>query len=299
MIDRLTLLLKDFPDSYPHRLEAAFPRVLEKVVDLWETPRLRDYLADLLLPARTDRQGFPHDVVREIAKLLDAWTTIRERRRVDGDVWEMEPEMAVNELENRGLRATSENFHQSVRAGDFLTCQLFILAELPVDVRDGRYWTPLMISAFDGHQHVAKLLLDHGAHINAKDMAGYTPLHWASFNGFREVVDLLIRRGAIVGATSKFGITPLLQAAAQGHPRVVERLLQARADPNAPSSDGSTPLHKAVVNGHQEVVLHLLRARASVHAEHEGGATPLSLAEKGKHQGIRRLVRAAALAGAD
>ena len=89
----------------------------------------------------------------------------------------------------------------------------------PVNVRDGRYWTPLMISAFDGHQHVAKLLLDHGAHINAKDMAGYTPLHWAAFNGFRDVVDLLIKRGAIIGAQSKFGITPLLQAAAQGHPR--------------------------------------------------------------------------------
>jgi ankyrin repeat protein len=299
MIERLAHFLKDFPASYPHRLEATFPRILDRVVETWDSPRVRDYLADLLMPARTDRQGFPPDIVKEISNLLDTWNAIRERKQTEGDVWAMEPEVAANELENRGLRVSSENFHQCVRAGDLLACQLFILAELPVDVRDGRYWTPLMISAFDGHQHVAKLLLDHGAHINAKDMAGYTPLHWAAFNGFRDVVDLLIKRGAIIGAQSKFGITPLLQAAAQGHPRVVERLLAARADPNAASSDGSTPLHKAVVNGHQEVVLHLLRARASVHAVHDDGATPLSLAEKGKHPGIRRLVRAAALAGAE
>lgn len=298
MIDHLALILEDFPHSYPHRLEAQFPRILEKIVDTWETPGVRNFLADLILPTRTDRQGFPHDIVKELADLLDAWDAIRERAKATQDIWAMEPEVAVNELEGRGLRPTSECFHQSVRAGDLLACQLFILADLPIDVRDGRNWTPLMISAFDGHLHVAKLLIDHGAHINAKDLAGYTPLHWAAFNGFRDVVDILIKRGAIVSASSKFGITPLLQAAAQGHSLVVARLLESRADPNIQSHDGSTPLHKAVVNGHQEVVLQLLRAKASVHAAHEDGATPLSLAEKGKHPGIRRLLRTAALASA-
>ncbi|KAB2928706.1 MAG: hypothetical protein F9K30_00695 [Dechloromonas sp.] len=54
---------------YPARLEAAFPRILAKVVMLWGSPALDAYLNELMVSERHDRQGFPDDVAMEIFHL--------------------------------------------------------------------------------------------------------------------------------------------------------------------------------------------------------------------------------------
>ena len=55
--------LKCFPNQYPQILEEKFPHVLEKIVQLWNSPDGEAYLADLLHPTysggRFDRSGFP------------------------------------------------------------------------------------------------------------------------------------------------------------------------------------------------------------------------------------------------
>lgn len=60
--------------EYPELLDEQFPHVLEKIVNLWNTPDAEAYFADLLQPngrggGRMDRDGFPDDVWEEILQL--------------------------------------------------------------------------------------------------------------------------------------------------------------------------------------------------------------------------------------
>jgi hypothetical protein len=56
-------------EAYPHRTEERFPRILARLADLWGQPEADAYLNDLLMPDRTDRQGFPDDVASELFRL--------------------------------------------------------------------------------------------------------------------------------------------------------------------------------------------------------------------------------------
>jgi len=61
--------LEDHADYYPIGIEQRFPHILEKLVVFWESEFLDEYLADLMVPDRIGRQGFPANVAREIFRL--------------------------------------------------------------------------------------------------------------------------------------------------------------------------------------------------------------------------------------
>ena len=60
---------------------------------------------------------------------------------------------------------------------------------------------------------VARLLIEHGAEVDARDEFGTTPLHAAVVRGSLDVVRLLIELGADIEAKSADGVTPLHVAA--------------------------------------------------------------------------------------
>ena len=81
MISREVILqtTKCSPDQYPQMLEEKFPHVLEKLVELWDSPDIEAYFADLLQPdgrggGRWDREGFPEKAWREILHLKVLYT---------------------------------------------------------------------------------------------------------------------------------------------------------------------------------------------------------------------------------
>lgn len=66
------------------------------------------------------------------------------------------------------------------------------------------------IACRNGHQHVARFLLDKGADINHRGFFGGTGLHWAAIHGHRETVEFLIRCGADLQLRDlEFQSTPL------------------------------------------------------------------------------------------
>ena len=67
---------------------------------------------------------------------------------------------------------------------------------LALACRSGKDWgRPESEAANNGHAAVAKLLLAHGAEVNAEDNDGRTPSQWAALGGHKNVVELLRQHG--------------------------------------------------------------------------------------------------------
>jgi ankyrin repeat protein len=70
--------------------------------------------------------------------------------------------------------------------------------------------TCLHFATQEGHTEIAKLLIEKGAGVNAKDKYNEnTPLHMAVQEGYTEIAKLLIEKGADVNTLNKDGNTPL------------------------------------------------------------------------------------------
>jgi ankyrin repeat protein len=87
-------------------------------------------------------------------------------------------------------------------------------------------------AAFNGHEAVVKLLLNHGADINAADRIRQLP-----FSGHEAIVRLLLNRGVDFKAIIHNGRTSLHFAAQNGHEAIVRLLLNRGADFKAISHD--------------------------------------------------------------
>jgi len=55
--------------EFPEQLATQYVRILQKLNDSWGLASTINYLDELILPSRTDRQGFPPDVVNELVLL--------------------------------------------------------------------------------------------------------------------------------------------------------------------------------------------------------------------------------------
>ncbi|WP_282604876.1 ankyrin repeat domain-containing protein [Pelagibius sp. Alg239-R121] len=102
---------------------------------------------------------------------------------------------------------------------------------LPVDVRDRDQWTPLMLSALQGHDKIVALLLDEGADIEAQDINGTTALMAAASSGWLSVVKRLMGAGADMDVEDNAGETALYMAEQFEHRRVASYLAKVTAPP--------------------------------------------------------------------
>jgi ankyrin repeat protein len=296
MNEKLLQLLDGQEELYPINLEEKYARIMNRIVELWDTREIDDYFSDLMIDNRGGtRQGFPTEVASEIFALSMAHAKIRERKQkaaASSNPWDNVETSKKSAVEAQGYAFSPKGFVQSAEKGDHKAVLLFLSSGVDIDTRDEHGWTPLMISTFNGREEVATLLIRSGADVHAKDTAGYGPIHWAAFNGYTNVIKLLLEKRAHVNARSNQGWTPLLQAATRGHLLAAGQLIAGGADVNLPSTDGWTPLHKAAANGHIEMVKLLLAKGAFRSPEYQDGTTPLKLAIKNKHKEIEALLSA-------
>src|SRR4029078_3773837 len=127
---------------------------------------------------------------------------------------------------------------------------------------DRRDDTPLMYAGVYSDTAMVKVLLEHGADVNAVNPNGATPLMRGA--GEFEKVELLLAGGAKVDAKSKMGRTPLIIAAATpGNVETVKLLLARGANVNDQDQFGDTCLTSAAKRGDAEMVKTLVEAGAN------------------------------------
>jgi len=184
--------------------------------------------------------------------------------------------------------------------------ELLLAAGAKVNARDAAGRTALHVACDQGEPAVpsapsyvgimrppsapdlVRLLLKHGAKVNAADAEGLTPLHMAARRGHPDLAKVLLDAGANADAKDKNGFTPLLVVAGRGYcltgqgiiafTDVVRVLVEAGADVNCRDRYGSTPLHRACVQDPPEVVRLLLEAGADPRAVDGEGKTPGQIA---------------------
>jgi RNA polymerase sigma factor (sigma-70 family) len=125
-------------------------------------------------------------------------------------------------------------------------------------------WTPLHLAAHYGQLDLVKLLVEHGADMEAiaENAVGNTPISAAGFGDRRDIVAYLLERGAAVDAPNAWGSTCLHRAIDANRPELTDLLLSHGADVNRKTPDGKTPLQHARDLGHEEVAA-LLAAKGA------------------------------------
>ncbi|KAJ7922682.1 ankyrin repeat-containing domain protein [Mycena leptocephala] len=161
----------------------------------------------------------------------------------------------------------------------------------------------LSAASGEGHHHVVRLLLEHGADVNAEGGIPHsdpgvipysrlwgiprshlgvtgresTALYMASSNGHEEIVSLLIDHGAHINTqTGELG-TALVAATYKRNCGTIRVLIERGADINGRRADSVTALATASFHGYHEIVGLLVERGADVNAALEGGWPPCAL----------------------
>lgn len=144
----------------------------------------------------------------------------------------------------------------------------------------------LMYAVMLPDNQMADYLIAQGANIHITDIEGENLLIFAAYAGSLPNIKLLLDKGLSIDAIGAYGLTPLMMAAAQGHSDVVRYLLNNQAQVNQQNDYGNTALIAAANKGDLESVKILLKAGAEINKQNKLGLTALSYAIEESQQQV-------------
>jgi uncharacterized protein len=110
-----------------------------------------------------------------------------------------------------------------------------------VTLRDKAKRTLLMEAAIFKNEDIARLLVENGADVNAKELKGWSVLHFAAQSNLPDLVKLLIEKGADINAQDDYGNTRLLNALSSFNGQskdIIIELINAGADKDITNKSG-------------------------------------------------------------
>jgi uncharacterized protein len=184
---------------------------------------------------------------------------------------------------------------EAAQVGNAAIIKLLLKAGADVNSRNREGQTALMAVARTGRVDAAQLLLDAGADINATEQwGGQSALMWAASQKQPAMVKLLVEHGANVNARGvtrewdrritaeprpkdlhRGGFTPLLYAAREGCVDCARHLVSGGADINLTDPDRTTPLVIALMNMRFDTAAYLISAGADLDKWDLYGRSPM------------------------
>lgn len=239
---RVKLLFQNYPDRYPHNLERDHARILYNLMQCWGEPEFDPMMQNLLVSTRSDRAGFPPEIVSELMFLSQLHDACLEKGIVLpplSSTWQQLP--------------PSQTIVAALQGGNLEQVKRYLEAGLPVDYQlDHPGGSPLTVAVSSNKLEVASFLIKSGANVNKRSSHQYTPLHWAALFGHAGLAELLFRNGADLNAQEDQGNTPLMLAVTRNHFNMVYVLLMLGADRRLGNRKG-TPLQHAVEMGASDI----------------------------------------------
>jgi ankyrin repeat protein len=189
--------------------------------------------------------------------------------------------LKVDDRDSRGATLLLKRFGYSPIPVDEIEFLLDLGANPNVRTEEGM--TPLMIIA--GHSgygnteseqiaKVMRMLIKHGAQVNARGNLGGTPLIHAVADGSMVAIRALVEAGADINLANNHGQSPLLIALQRFYrDGRIEYLMKHGADVEARDEDGITTLMAAIVSGYRTRAEQLIKRGVDPNARAKNGRT--------------------------
>ncbi len=202
------------------------------------------------------------------------------------------------------LQVRAGELHDAAQAGDVDTVKTLLASGVDIDETDFSTGTALHIAVGQGNERIVKVLIEHGADLEAKsELNSARALHLAADFDELAIIGYLLDNGADIEGRDGELRTPLHRAAGAGLSRGVELLLEHGAKIDIREGYfGTTPLQQAADNGRLETVKLLLDRGADINAVDQRGFSALSLASSPQsfgNVGNGRLIEYLVAQGAD
>jgi len=136
--------------------------------------------------------------------------------------------MTLTDQEERRYAELQAMALDAARHGETGLLVSMLDAGMPVELRDEKGNSLLMLAAYHGQEDTVRELLRHGGDPDARNHRDQTPLAGVAFKGHLEIARLLLEGGADPAADQGGGRTPVMFATLFGHAEMVA-LLEARA----------------------------------------------------------------------
>lgn len=217
---------------------------------------------------------------REGRSLLDA---AADGGAIDALQLILKAENALNDLNVKSGPASVVPLMRAINGRHVDAARLLVNIGADVSARNAHLETPLHLSLMLSSPEIAEHLIAAGSDVNAQDHDHVTPAHLIMrnhFDGADNLLYILLMRGADVNAVDKDENSLVHDAARHGRVSLLQKLLDAGAKPDAKNKYGNTPLFRSVLHRDNVDIVRMLVSRSDVDVNsiNQSGNTPIAQA---------------------